>query len=471
MFAMIIGLRANATAMPVPSSSRSVCSAPSSTGKNGSWRSPPRTRRRTRRPRAPWPCARRPPSRLSSPPSTFMAVTLPGRSSRAGRPGRHSPLRPRELHALVTRACRPAVGVRGPGGTMPPFLYIAHVHHQVLPAHQSAKGRQPSATGQPRVGLRGGSVSVLLIPVWLVVLGLLTIVFAHVAAYDRDHSSSSRTRTRCGSSCPRIRSRSPRCASARGRSRSPPGVIVIAHLVWVVPPTLRTVPVTRGRRHAPHVRIASANVRYDNLDHAPLLAELARTHADVIVMEEVTPAWWKAIEVSGLLHSHPVIVKAVRPDPGGMVVLSRRPLRHVVIRHAGGWPIITATVVLGGSGRPSRGHASRRAPRDLRAQPAGATRRSPRSPAISPGPGFSSATSTPVPTTAGSTSCSTSACATRTSRWADRSRRRGRTAGTSSRRCCSTTCSPTTLVPLPSARAGGSGRTTGRSSWTWPSSR
>ena len=36
MFAMIIGLRANATAIPVPSSMRSVCSAASSSGKNGS---------------------------------------------------------------------------------------------------------------------------------------------------------------------------------------------------------------------------------------------------------------------------------------------------------------------------------------------------------------------------------------------------------------------------------------------------
>jgi hypothetical protein len=37
IWARFIGLRANATAMPVPSCSDSVCSAASSSGKNGSW--------------------------------------------------------------------------------------------------------------------------------------------------------------------------------------------------------------------------------------------------------------------------------------------------------------------------------------------------------------------------------------------------------------------------------------------------
>src|SRR3954453_3384991 len=37
MLASVIGLRAKATAMPVPSSSRSVCSAAKASGRNGSW--------------------------------------------------------------------------------------------------------------------------------------------------------------------------------------------------------------------------------------------------------------------------------------------------------------------------------------------------------------------------------------------------------------------------------------------------
>ena len=37
MLASSIGLRAKATAIDVPSSTRSVCSAASSSGRNGSW--------------------------------------------------------------------------------------------------------------------------------------------------------------------------------------------------------------------------------------------------------------------------------------------------------------------------------------------------------------------------------------------------------------------------------------------------
>ena len=36
VYARVIGVRANATAMPVPSSMRSVCSAASASGRNGS---------------------------------------------------------------------------------------------------------------------------------------------------------------------------------------------------------------------------------------------------------------------------------------------------------------------------------------------------------------------------------------------------------------------------------------------------
>jgi endonuclease/exonuclease/phosphatase (EEP) superfamily protein YafD len=126
------------------------------------------------------------------------------------------------------------------------------------------------------------------------------------------------------------------------------GVVVVAHLAWVVPPLTRTVPITAAAERAPHVRIVSANLRFDNTDHAPTLAELEHFDADVIVLEEVTPAWWQAISRSRLLTTHPKYVQAVRDHPGGMAVLSRAPLRNVKVRDAQGWPIITATVVLGG---------------------------------------------------------------------------------------------------------------------------
>ncbi len=125
-------------------------------------------------------------------------------------------------------------------------------------------------------------------------------------------------------------------------------VVVAAHLAWVVPTTLHTVTVTAAAREAPHLRVASANLRYDNTEHGPLLAELRASRADIIVVEEVTPSWWRAIEHSGLLATHPDTAKALRNDPGGMAILSRLPLEDVVVHRAGAWPIITATVHVAG---------------------------------------------------------------------------------------------------------------------------
>ncbi len=190
----------------------------------------------------------------------------------------------------------------------------------------------------------------LLFPIWLAVVGLLAVVGAHVLAFDRYHLVFLLDSYTLWILLPAL----PVAVAALSFRAWPlaiaAGIVVVALCAWVVPPALRTVPVSAGARRAPRVRIASANLRYDNEEHGPLLAELARAHADVVVMEEVTPPWWRAIVASGLTASHPHVARSVRDDPGGMVVLSRLPMHQVVVRHAGGWPIITATLEV--RGRP-----------------------------------------------------------------------------------------------------------------------
>jgi len=125
------------------------------------------------------------------------------------------------------------------------------------------------------------------------------------------------------------------------------GIVVIAHLVWVLPPVFNTVPVGADARAAPQVRIVSANLRFNNPEHAPTIAELERSDADVMVLQEVTSSWWRAIMQSRLAAAYPETAEAIQEDPGGLAILSREPLRNVTIRRVQGWPIITATVVLG----------------------------------------------------------------------------------------------------------------------------
>jgi vancomycin resistance protein VanJ len=186
-------------------------------------------------------------------------------------------------------------------------------------------------------------------PVWGIVLGLLLIAVAHVVAFDRDRIFMLADSYTLWIYLPAYLI----VVSAvlfRARALAlVAGLLVVAHLVWVVPPMLRSVTVPAAAARAPQVRVVSANLNFDNGNHAPLLTELTAANADVIFLQEVTPAWWEAIERSGLLATHPRHVEVPRDDPGGLAILSREPLDNVVVHDADGWPIITADVIVAGT--------------------------------------------------------------------------------------------------------------------------
>ncbi|HEY5014064.1 MAG TPA: endonuclease/exonuclease/phosphatase family protein [Acidimicrobiia bacterium] len=200
------------------------------------------------------------------------------------------------------------------------------------------------------MGLSARSVGrLLLVPTWALVIGLLTIAVAHVVAFDHARVfmlADSYTlwiylpayAIAVAAICFRARTLGI-CAA----------VLIVAHLAWVLPPAFRRVSIPASAWAAPRLRVVSANLNFDNREHGPLLAELARDDADVVVLEELTPEWWKAVEASGLWSSHPYRVGRPRTDPGGMAVLSREPLREVVVHDADGWPIITAAIVVDGT--------------------------------------------------------------------------------------------------------------------------
>jgi endonuclease/exonuclease/phosphatase (EEP) superfamily protein YafD len=188
----------------------------------------------------------------------------------------------------------------------------------------------------------------MLVPVWAVVLGLAVVAVARVVAFDRTRVfmlADSYTlwiylpAYAIAVSAVCFRSRALAFAAA---------LLVVVQLTWVLPPAFRTVSIPAAAMRAPHLRVVSANLNFRNRDHAPLLAEVAREDADIIVLEEVTPVWWHAIETSGLLASYPDHVDSLRWDPGGMAVLSRLPLTDVVVDRADGWPVVTAAVVVHG---------------------------------------------------------------------------------------------------------------------------
>jgi endonuclease/exonuclease/phosphatase (EEP) superfamily protein YafD len=184
----------------------------------------------------------------------------------------------------------------------------------------------------------------MLAGVWAVVAGLGLIAIVRVVAFDRVHVFMLADSYTLWLYLPAYGiAVSAICFRSRALVLAA-GLLIAAQLVWVLPPVFRTVSIPAAARSAPRLRVVSANLNFQNRDYAPDLADFARDDADVIVLEEVTPDWWSAIEGSGLLTSHPHYAESLRWDSGGLAILSRLPLTDVVVHPDVGWPIITATV-------------------------------------------------------------------------------------------------------------------------------
>jgi endonuclease/exonuclease/phosphatase (EEP) superfamily protein YafD len=88
----------------------------------------------------------------------------------------------------------------------------------------------------------------------------------------------------------------------------------------------------------PALTVATVNLQYSNLQHDRFLTWLGGHPADVIVVQELTGAWAKALSGSGV-HPHRFLL--TREDPYGIGVLSR-------------WPLESAGAIdLAGDGLPS----------------------------------------------------------------------------------------------------------------------
>ncbi len=98
------------------------------------------------------------------------------------------------------------------------------------------------------------------------------------------------------------------------------------------------------------LRVATANVQFSNADHGRLLAWLEQGGADIVALQEVTPAW--AVALESLAASYPHRRLLPRDDPYGLALLSKWPLRAVKPADfaADGLPSLVATVEV--DGRP-----------------------------------------------------------------------------------------------------------------------
>jgi endonuclease/exonuclease/phosphatase (EEP) superfamily protein YafD len=99
-------------------------------------------------------------------------------------------------------------------------------------------------------------------------------------------------------------------------------------------------------RRARSVRIVTANLRYDNDRPRELAAELERLRADVLVLQEVTPQWWRLLQGTGLVGRFDDVTRVLRDDAGGTAVLARYGMSAKRTFTVEGWPVLQVDLLV-----------------------------------------------------------------------------------------------------------------------------
>jgi endonuclease/exonuclease/phosphatase (EEP) superfamily protein YafD len=92
------------------------------------------------------------------------------------------------------------------------------------------------------------------------------------------------------------------------------------------------------------LRVVTANLRFRNGKATRLARELAAYNADIVILQEVTPNWWDALDAPGAFAGWTGQAHALVDSPGGAALLSRHLLRDVRIVPMGDWPLLSAVV-------------------------------------------------------------------------------------------------------------------------------
>lgn len=137
------------------------------------------------------------------------------------------------------------------------------------------------------------------------------------------------------------------------RTRWMPAVAVLALVCQGAPPAgAPWHPVQHGPTgcEGPQVRVASVNLYFRNENPRPALQWLGSNPVDVLVLQEFTPAWERALQP--VIRGYPHRLLLARDDPYGIALLSRLPLEDAspVDFAADGLPSLVAELRL--DGRP-----------------------------------------------------------------------------------------------------------------------
>jgi len=124
--------------------------------------------------------------------------------------------------------------------------------------------------------------------------------------------------------------------------------VVVAHLVWVLPDFSTATRLSAQARSAPRLRVFSANLLADNAQPAGILGEIAQASPDVLVLQELSPAWEAALRASPLWEQYPHHLLQASEGAFGAALLSRFPLHDAQVWRVDGTVMIRANVEFAG---------------------------------------------------------------------------------------------------------------------------
>ncbi|MEO8538896.1 MAG: endonuclease/exonuclease/phosphatase family protein [bacterium] len=126
------------------------------------------------------------------------------------------------------------------------------------------------------------------------------------------------------------------------------GAVVVFHLAWVLPDYRPAQPIPAEALAAPHIRLMTANVYFENPDYAGIAAEIADVDPDVLFLQEFGPRMDLALRDSGVAIRYPYVKIAYENAYFGTALYSKFPLDDVTVVEAGGRPYIRATIQIEG---------------------------------------------------------------------------------------------------------------------------
>jgi endonuclease/exonuclease/phosphatase (EEP) superfamily protein YafD len=122
-------------------------------------------------------------------------------------------------------------------------------------------------------------------------------------------------------------------------------LLIACHAVWVFP-DFYAAPSSRGAEGGQRLRVFSTNLYMTNDEPSGILDEIRQSEADLLLFQEYSPQWHRAMQDAGITSDYPHQIMRIRDDSFGVAIYSRFAFTEELIWRTGEIPIAEVTVAL-----------------------------------------------------------------------------------------------------------------------------